>query len=436
MKHSDRLARAGAVLAMVLVALVALELTAYALFVPLAGRQFDYAALQERRLARLTHITGRLGGGPDSAGVFRLHPYLGFTGRPGAHPWSQEPTPYNDFGFLSLAGYPYPYHRQADEFIIGLFGGSVAEGFANTAAADLQADLAALAPAFRNRRVVVLPMATGGYKQPQQLFLLEYALLAGFDFDAVVNLDGFNELVFTAENLERGTDPLFPSGGHYELMAKAAASGLSRAEVDRLAAIFSQYERERAVLTLVGMPVLRRSVFLNLLAVRWSDASESRIQTLNRELLSAPENGASAPERPAPPPDDELAATATRIWHQSSELMYATCRAQGIVYVHALQPNQYVAGSKPLTANERRVAYKPDAPWPTRARKGYPALIAAGRLMQADGLPFYDLTMIFRDVTADLYTDDCCHFGPLGQEILAHEIARALVAERGRQQVR
>ena len=44
------------------------------------------------------------------------------------------------------------------------------------------------------------------------------------------------------------------------------------------------------------------------------------------------------------------------LWKQSSLQMKHLCDAGGIRYAHFLQPNQYIEGSKPMTAAERKIA--------------------------------------------------------------------------------
>ena len=60
-------------------------------------------------------------------------------------------------------------------------------------------------------RVVVLNLAGGGFKQPQQVSVLMQMLLLGVPVAAVVNLDGYNELVFGSTNARDGVHPLLPS---------------------------------------------------------------------------------------------------------------------------------------------------------------------------------------------------------------------------------
>ena len=97
------------------------------------------------------------------------------------------------------------------------------------------------------------------------------------------------------------------------------------------------------------------------------------------------------------------------------------------MYLHALQPNQYVPGSKPFTPFERKVAILPAQNATRRAAEaGYPKLISAGSHLAEMGLPFLDLTRIFEKVEEPIYRDGCCHYHTRGYDMIASRIAQKL----------
>jgi hypothetical protein len=108
--------------------------------------------------------------------------------------------------------------------------------------------------------------------------------------------------------------------------------------------------------------------------------------------------------------------------------MREVCAANGIAYVHALQPNQYVPASKPLAPRELQVAYRPDHPYRALVESGYPLLVAQGRELQNAGVRSVDLTKVFANVRAPIYVDDCCHFGTRGDLLVATPLATAIAA--------
>ena len=117
------------------------------------------------------------------------------------------------------------------------------------------------------------------------------------------------------------------------------------------------------------------------------------------------------------------------IWQRSSLQLHHQCQANGIRYYHFLQPNQYVAGSKELNSEERRQAFDEHHAYRLGVEKGYPLLVAAGQNLVQEGVQFRDLTHVFSDIGDTVYRDTCCHLNQRGDEILATNIARAILAD-------
>lgn len=416
---------------MLLITLVTAEVAVRLLYAPLTGQPFAVQRLVGERQTRLADIRQRFENPADGQGLFTWHPYVGYVGRTGAHPWGANNVPFNDYGMMDLAGTEFPSRKAADRYVVGVLGGSVADIFANMGREALQAALAARDPRFRDKRVALVSLATGGYKQPQQLMHLEYALLSGFEFDAVVNIDGYNDLVLAVENRRKGLNPLYPSGYHVGLMSEASGGGLDPVAVARLAEVWSLFQNEARVLTAAQQPVLAHSGLVNLLAGLWSKRSQARIGRLQYELSQAAQQEMSAVYRgPSVPVSDDEMAAAALTWRQSSEMIGAVLRQRGIPYLHFLQPNQYVEGSKPMSEAERQLAVDPNNAWGAIARQGYGQLLAQGAVLRAGGEQFHDLTQLFHEVPEAVYTDNCCHFGPRGNELLAAAVADGLASAK------
>ncbi len=127
--------------------------------------------------------------------------------------------------------------------------------------------------------------------------------------------------------------------------------------------------------------------------------------------------------------DDELYRDLVGMWERSSVAMKALCDAHGIRYYHFLQPNQYVEGSKPMGAEERRIAINEAQTMRPSAIAGYPPLRAAGQRLIDRGVAFTDLTMIFEDDTRVLYADDCCHLNWAGYGTVVKKILAVIAAD-------
>src|SRR5262249_4314136 len=116
-------------------------------------------------------------------------------------------------------------------------------------------------------------------------------------------------------------------------------------------------------------------------------------------------------------------------WAGSSILMNRICGAYGMRYLHFLQPNQYVAGTKPMLDAERKIAVNTDQPYRTGVARGYPLLIQRGDNLRRQGVDYHDLTRIFVDHPEPIYADDCCHFNQAGYEIVAEHVANAMCSD-------
>jgi hypothetical protein len=99
---------------------------------------------------------------------------------------------------------------------------------------------------------------------------------------------------------------------------------------------------------------------------------------------------------------------------------------QGGIFIHFLQPNQYVSGSKPLGNHEKQIAFSAQSLYKNPVETGYPYLRAVGQRLNGAGIWFEDLTGIFASATRELYIDNCCHVNKEGNEFLARAIAAAL----------
>ena len=404
------------------------------LFKYITKKSFSYAGLQHDRSVKITEIQESFEGAKESSGLkilYQFHPYVGYTGKTGGRPWTMNPTQFNEYGMLSMPGHTYPYHKKEGDFVVAILGGSVAEIFANTMEESLNQYLRDRY-GFK-RRIVLISLATGGYKQPQQLFHLQYALLSGFEFDAVLNIDGFNDLALASYNMDNHINPVFPSGHHIGGLSKLMSETLDFQTAKQLAAYYELNKREIRLLTLISLFPVRYSPFFNLLGELWTVRTENKIALLKYTMT---ENAQKTMPKELRGPSIESGnkyELVSGIWMEASEMLNAICRAEGIIYVHFLQPNQYFEGSKPLSEKERKIAIKPNNLWGTAAKEGYHFLVSKGKELKTRGIPFYDLTMVFKNTKEDIYTDGCCHFGKEGNEIMGREIADILMKEIKRQ---
>jgi hypothetical protein len=352
-----------------------------------------------------------------------LHPFLGMVLDPD-HPANTKAPAYNpeaaQYG-LPFTTEPLFMEPSEDKVIVGIFGGSVASIFGTAGRRALTRQLASY-PRFEGKQIAIISLGVGGYKQPQQLMELNYLLSLGSHFDIVINLDGFNEVALS--NAELRPQMIFP---HYPRNWRQMTEGLGqelRLAIGRLA-----YLRERQA----GLAeAFRREPW------RWSWTAELvyrlRDGKLNREieaaeqaLLAAPESAGEGYQLHGPARryknDAAFYRDIAEVWERSSLQMARLCEGLGIEYYHFLQPNQYVEGSKPLTEQERREAFREDQPYRPGVVQGYPVLQEMGAELVRQGVSYHDATGVFADVDKTLYFDTCCHFNIAGNRYLARLVA-------------
>lgn len=187
------------------IAIVILELGALGAYIVSRKQSFSYSEIW-RRLEVAARLESQL---PLSLSEQRrsehqgrmLTPFYGWA-RP-----SSDRKSVDEYGLPSGGGASPIVKKGASTINVLFLGGSVAE----QCVTELTRGLSSLSHIFQNRQVIVVSAAIGGYKQPQQLYVLSYLALMGAEFDIVINLDGFNEVyVAGRDNRLYGSNPFYP----------------------------------------------------------------------------------------------------------------------------------------------------------------------------------------------------------------------------------
>ena len=353
-----------------------------------------------------------------------LHPYFGPIHKPGV----RQDT--NNIGFGSPRAFPYA--RTSDrEFLLGIFGGSVARQFCDRGVPRLAARLAQQ-PALAGREVVPLCFAHEGYKQPQQLIVLAYFLSLGQTFDLVLNVDGFNEAALGSANHDRGRDVTMPSPLHLDpLIALVDRSTLTPAIVESLAAIGRYKARLNATARRLQAT---RSAFVYFVLGSYYRFTNNAYAAELATMAALPPNRPEASLVQVTPPlrDRDGARLYDDIadeWAEASRLMHDMLAARRIPYVHVLQPNQYFT-ARVFSPAEAAIARSDATPFRTAVERGYPALQEAAVAL-ATHVQFIDATAAFDAERGAVYQDDCCHYNERGNELLADYIASRLPLDQG-----
>jgi hypothetical protein len=401
-------------IAAVIAVYLACELLLFVANIIAFGRVFTFSAAAPREVTagsdpfRIANVPARLRIRKEV-----VHPYMGYVYDPTVE--SASPYGISDVSPLQT--------RRADALIVGVFGGSFAEDLANE---DGAGGLAAqLGPYFPGRKIVTVKLAIGGYKQPQQLMSLAYFTALGGEFDLVINVDGFNEIALPGiENLP-ATNPFFPRQWHLrvrtvpdaEMIATVGEIRVLDSLARRWAGLFSSGPLRYSVTANTVWRIGDRLLF---------DAAVARRAQLPK-MVRADGYVASGPPVTYSTPAEQDAALG-RLWAESSHAMHALATANGARYFHFLQPNQYVAGSKPMQAAERRVAIQEGGSYSVAVSTGYPILRQLGEELRGKGVNFVDLTSVYGGNSGEIYVDTCCHVNENGRSIVIAAIAKTVGA--------
>ncbi len=346
-----------------------------------------------------------------------VHPFLGYV---------RDPATGAGINRLGFRASPAVAESESGRYTLGFFGGSLAEIFAVRSKAFV--DELASSELFAGKAIQIRIFALGGYKQPQQLMALSYALATGEHLDMVVNLDGFNDITLATEGyVNGGLNLSYPRGW------PRRAAELPEVEMLRLVGEIAYLEHRRAEraawcssapFSFSPSCYLVWRVFNRLTAARADSLREDlqgRVPETRDFLRYGPQLEVET--------EAELLAELAGLWARSSKQMDDVCFRAGIEYFHFLQPNQYVPGSKRLGPRERLLAFDPEHRWGRLVPKGYPFLVAEGEQLASGGVRFHDLRRVFAEVREAVYSDRCCHLNQKGYDLLGSAMARIILQD-------
>lgn len=363
--------------------------------------------------------------------VERLHPFFGFIMEPG--PDFREGFDVNNYGFISP--YNYPYIRQHEnQYLIGVFGGSVAQSYAiNEIETKILEKRLKELPDFANKEIIIIPFTTGGYKQPQQLLILNYFLSIGQELDMVINMDGFNEVALSYVNHQNDIDIAMPSGQHIIPLANLANNSLSATALKTLLKIQDQKEKLSGGVTKLENCKLAfchtfNAIYINKLANNYRrDIKRFERARRKREEDSYENNVIYYNKTNTRLPDAILFEEITRNWLNASLLIHQITSQRNILYFHILQPNQYYQTQRIFTADEQKTAFSDDSDYGKAVKIGYPKLITKIDELKRNGVQFINTVNSFDQIKETIYIDSCCHYNDVGEDIISSDVATSIV---------
>lgn len=421
-KKSTFLRRSARLLLLIFINLLLLEVLSW--FVVMIAFKQNYGAIAGEKNEYMYQLTGkskthtlvRPAGGQDRSRR-QLHPYFGYTFQPG---WRNA----NNHGFASR--YTYPYVAQRDEFVVGIFGGSVAASIHNL---DRNHNIIAqsLLSKLKDKgynRVTTLNFACGGYRQPQDLFAFLYFLNT---IDMGIFIEGFNEVTLITEG-QHDYPFDFPWPAVWNVLA---GKEFSQAMLETVGELQYNIARRKAWTKTFQTPVIRHSMFCHLLWKIITKSIAAKEQTLRSEIQKEDnKSGGIANVNPKGYGKKQIIDLYFQRYAQHLETAWRMGRAAKIPCLFVLQPNQYVKDSKPYSPEELG-KFLGNKTLQTQVNRYYPRLREMYAGLALKGLFTFDATMLFKNTTQTVYRDQCCHFNALGREMICRAMMKKLLTMNG-----
>ncbi|MEG4493021.1 hypothetical protein [Microcoleus sp. D3_18_C4] len=362
--------------------------------------------------------------------VERFHPFLGFIQQPG--PDFRPGFKVNNYGFISPYDYPLKKTNK-NQFIIGVFGGSVASNYGVFEVQNkiLPQYLKQL-PGFKDKEFIILSFATGGYKQPQQLLILNYFLALGQELDLVVNIDGFNEVALSNLNNKNQVDLAMPSIQHILPLTSLANNSLSTKamkatiRIQENKARISQGLERLQNCSLAACDALTSVYVQNLVnnyktdVIKFEKERAKQKKDDSGSVIYINTNKSVLPDSAA---FEQMAQN----WVKSSIFMQKVLSASNVPYFHVLQPNQYYQTKRVFGEAEKQVAFNKDTPYAKAVQIGYPALFKKFPNLEKNNINLVNAVNVFDKTKEAVYVDSCCHYNQAGEVVFSNYVGRSIL---------
>ncbi|PSB35641.1 hypothetical protein C7B69_05610 [filamentous cyanobacterium Phorm 46] len=362
--------------------------------------------------------------------VERFHPFFGFIQNPS--PDFRPGFKVNNYGFISPYDYPFKKFKK-NQFVIGIFGGSVASDFSIFQVQNkILPKYLKQVPGLQDKEFVILSFATGGYKQPQQLLILNYFLALGQELDLVVNIDGFNEVALSNLNNKNQINLAMPSIQHISPLTSLANNSLSIKAMQATIRI-----KENKARINEGLESLQHCSLAACDALT-SVYVQNLVNNYRKDVI------AFEKERSKKQQDDEgsvvfinknksiledSAAFEQMAWNwaKSSIFMHKVLSASNVPYFHVLQPNQYYQTKRVFGEAEKRIAFNKDTPYSKAVELGYPAILGKFPNLQKNNVNILNGVKVFDQTKDAVYVDSCCHYNQAGKLIFSNYVGSSIL---------
>lgn len=362
--------------------------------------------------------------------VERFHPFFGFIQKPS--PDFRPGFKVNNYGFISPYDYPFKKFKK-NQFVIGIFGGSVASDFSIFQVQNkILPQYLKQVPGLQDKEFVILSFATGGYKQPQQLLILNYFLALGQELDLVVNIDGFNEVALSNLNNKNQINLAMPSIQHISPLTSLANNSLSIEAMQATIRIKENKTRINEGLeslqhcSLAACDALTSVYVQNLVnnyrkdVIAFEKERSKKQQDEEGSVIFINKNKSILEDSAA---FEQMAWN----WAKSSIFMHKVLSASNVPYFHVLQPNQYYQTKRVFGEAEKRIAFNKETPYAKAVELGYPAILGKFPNLQKNNINILNGVEVFDKTKDAVYVDSCCHYNQAGEVIFSNYVGSSIL---------
>ena len=371
----------------------------------------------------------------DESIIERLHPFFGYVMKQGAFTKKEFGLKVNSQGFLSI--YDYPFIKQKEnQYIIGIFGGSVAHNFVNDEYVTKGfSEKLKKFPEFANKEIIILSFASGGYKQPQQLLILNYFLALGQKFDMIINIDGFNEVALSNLNNKAQVELGMPSVQHIQPLTGLANNSLSSEVMSSIIKITET--KKQLGETINKLDSCKLALCYTITSLHLKQLVESYQKQVigydqkvkNSNMKDDKNNIVYIPKAKSVLDDAKAIEKMVATWSESSLMMKQLSAKRKIQYFHFIQPNQYYLTKRVFTEEEKRLYLNPNSPYSDAVKRGYPLLLSKAEDLRKLQLNIFSATNVLDDAKETVYQDACCHYNEIGDDLLGSYISNSIIQE-------
>ena len=362
--------------------------------------------------------------------VERFHPFFGFIQNPS--PDFRPGFKINNYGFISPYDYPFKKFKK-NQFVIGIFGGSVASDFSIFQVQNkILPEYLKQVPGLQDKEFVILSFATGGYKQPQQLLILNYFLALGQELDLVVNIDGFNEVALSNLNNKNQINLAMPSIQHISPLTSLANNSLSIEAMQATIRIKENKTRINEGLeslqhcSLAACDALTSVYVQNLVnnyrkdVIAFEKERSKKQQDEEGSVIFINKNKSILEDSAA---FEQMAWN----WAKSSIFMHKILSASNVPYFQVLQPNQYYQTKRVFGEAEKRIAFNKETPYAKAVELGYPAILGKFPNLQKNNINILNGVKVFDKTKDAVYVDSCCHYNQAGEVIFSNYVGSSIL---------